>query len=379
MIPLNKNKMKTKLLLSTFLIVALISNAQITTNVSSLPDAGDVLNYKNLDIITDEFLFFGEDVTWDFTGMIGEVPLSEEYLDASTGVNYDQFADTDVLLNLFGAEAYANRNTTNIEIVGIAGGQLLDGLELAEAQEFSEPYVIRRAPLGFGDTYSGTTSFGFSVDIEDFGPLADIIEELNPVEGASVDSIRMTFTLNRSEEVDSYGAVLIGDDSIDALRLVQNDETEIGIDIYVVTGIVDTWISVTDFVDLGELGFEDLVTTNYIFLDETSKEYLLEVNVDQFTQVATGRYNADFTNSIHENSPLLLSVFPNPTSDLLVINGANLSSIDIFNELGQVVISEKLNKKFQIEFSLASLANGLYIVKAQLENGEHITSRIIKE
>lgn len=371
--------MKSYLLSLSALCFVTVLSAQITTSVNSLPDAGDNLEYTTLDVITGQYESMGEGVTWDFTGMLGETPSAEVYLEASSGVNFSQFPETDLLINYGGAEGYANRNTTNIELVGITGGQLLEGVDLPTAQTLSEPYVIRRAPMGYGDSFTGSTSFGYSLSTADFGPLADIFTELNPLEGATIDSIRITFTLSRTETVDSYGEVLLGDEIIPALRLVQNDETEVGIDIYANVGFIGTWISISQFIDADMLGIENLTVTNYIFLDENSKEHLLEVNVDGLTQIATGKYNANFTNSISEENSSKLAFYPNPVQSELVLSGASMSSVSIMNQLGQEVKALQLAKDNSLTLSLEYLSSGVYVVNVTLTSGAVVSEKIIKE
>ncbi len=371
--------MKSYLLsLSALCFVAVLS-AQITTSVNSLPDAGDNLEYTILDVIPEQYESIGEGVTWDFTGMLGETPSEEVYLEASSGVNFSQFPETDLLINYGGADGYANRNTTNIALVGITGGQLLEGLDLPIAQTLSEPYVTRRAPMGYGDSFTGSTSFGYSLSTADFGPLADVFAELNPLEGATIDSIRITFTLSRTESVDSYGEVILGDEVIPALRLVQNDETEVELDIYANAGFIGTWISISQFVDADMLGLENLTVTNYIFLDESSKEYILEVNVDGLTQIATGKYNANFTNSISEEDFFKLVFYPNPIQSELVLSGASMSSVSIMNQLGQEVQSLPLANDNSHTLSLEDLIPGIYAVNVTLTSGEVVSEKIIKE
>ena len=371
--------MKSYLLFLSALCLVSALSAQITTSVNSLPDAGDNLTYKALNVITEQYESMGEGVTWDFTGMLGETPSLEVYLEASSGVNFSQFSETDLLINYGGAEGYANRNTTNIELVGITGGQLLEGVDLPTAQTLSEPYVIRRAPMGYGDSFTGSTSFGYSLSTADFGPLADIFTELNPVEGATVDSIRITFTLSRSETVDSFGEVLLGNEIIPALRLVQNDETEVGVDIYANVGFIGTWISISQFIDADMLGLENLAVTNYIFLDENSKEHLLEVNVDGLTQIATGKYNAHFTNSISEENSSKLAFYPNPVQSELFLSGASKRSVSIMNQLGQEVKAWPLAKDKSHTLSLEDLSPGIYIVNVTLTSGEVVSEKIVKD
>ncbi len=255
--------MKTSsLLLGIIWLISYNAIGQIVTSSSSLPDAGDILEYKTLETITPNYMNSGDNIEWDFTGMTGDVIMQEEYFDASTGENFDQFPETDMIFNFSGADVYANRNTTNIELVGTSGGQLVGGVNIEEAQSFSEPYVIRRAPLGYGDTYSGATSFSFTLAAESLGPLVNVFDAVNPIEGSTLDSIKIGFNLTRSEEVDAYGTVLIGDQSIDALRLVQQDQSVANVEVYLVTDIISTWVNVSEFLDPETLGLQEQSVTS---------------------------------------------------------------------------------------------------------------------
>lgn len=72
--------------------------------------------------------------------------------------------------------------------------------------------------------------------------------------------------------------------------------------------------------------------------------------------------------SLTENQETKLIVYPNPASDLLHIEAKDVCRLDVFNALGQCVISEKMAKdETQLDFS--DLPNGLYLLKVETKNG----------
>jgi hypothetical protein len=80
-----------------------------------------------------------------------------------------------------------------------------------------------------------------------------------------------------------------------------------------------------------------------------------------------------------------LSVYPNPTSDILNVNfsllQATLVQIDIVNQLGQRIISEQLignSAQNAVEFDLSGLARGLYHIEFSVD-GQMATQKIVVE
>ena len=81
---------------------------------------------------------------------------------------------------------------------------------------------------------------------------------------------------------------------------------------------------------------------------------------------------------VNENALLVISVFPNPVKEVLNIltqNGSPISSIQVFDILGRLVIEEKhdFNK-----VDVSNLGNGLLFLKIQTTEGV-VTKKIIKE
>ena len=69
-----------------------------------------------------------------------------------------------------------------------------------------------------------------------------------------------------------------------------------------------------------------------------------------------------------------INIFPNPVENILHIeNSININSLNVFNQIGQLVIESK-NKK--LDFS--NLSKGLYILSLETETGI-ITKKIVKK
>ncbi|MBX2915370.1 MAG: zinc-dependent metalloprotease [Cyclobacteriaceae bacterium] len=90
---------------------------------------------------------------------------------------------------------------------------------------------------------------------------------------------------------------------------------------------------------------------------------------------------------VKEFADLLLSVYPNPThgdSFTLEVKGlpAQISKVQITNLQGQRLISDELSisgSTVRKEFSTAGWANGVYIVRLNLEDGSTIIKKLLKQ
>lgn len=86
---------------------------------------------------------------------------------------------------------------------------------------------------------------------------------------------------------------------------------------------------------------------------------------------------SNLTNSITMNK-FKVNIFPNPTHNYLNIEGNNLSSITIYNVLGNIVLQEKYNDLNKLLINVTDLKLELYILKVQLSNGEFGVFRVLK-
>lgn len=69
------------------------------------------------------------------------------------------------------------------------------------------------------------------------------------------------------------------------------------------------------------------------------------------------------------------SIYPNPANTIIfIISNKEISQVDIFNPLGQLVKTVKTKN-----IPINELANGIYFVKVTFENGSECTTKLMKE
>jgi len=81
--------------------------------------------------------------------------------------------------------------------------------------------------------------------------------------------------------------------------------------------------------------------------------------------------------SVGEITATAVKLYPNPANDILFISSdAKLSKVEVFNLLGQSVMSKTINSK-QSELNISDLDAGMYLIKVYGENGVQ-TQRFLK-
>lgn len=84
------------------------------------------------------------------------------------------------------------------------------------------------------------------------------------------------------------------------------------------------------------------------------------------------------TNHISSESLGSISIYPNPTSSELTVEGEGIYAIEIHDVNGKMVLNEKyLNKKSSAHLNIESLKSGSYIVSVKTERGE-LVEKIVK-
>jgi len=82
--------------------------------------------------------------------------------------------------------------------------------------------------------------------------------------------------------------------------------------------------------------------------------------------------------SVKELSNTKFSVYPNPTTENILVNGViKGSTLEVVNALGQVVYSEVVSNT-KTNVNVANYNNGLYMVRIT-NNGEVITNTFVKQ
>jgi hypothetical protein len=76
----------------------------------------------------------------------------------------------------------------------------------------------------------------------------------------------------------------------------------------------------------------------------------------------------------------LISVYPNPASDMLYINSASeLNSVMVYDVVGQLVKQVNLDRSFTSDLDISDLNNGVYILQVETVSGEYSSSKFVKK
>lgn len=104
------------------------------------------------------------------------------------------------------------------------------------------------------------------------------------------------------------------------------------------------------------------------------------VNDPWFTSYDTGGFDLEAVGVIHDlahgvssNESETVSVYPNPVRDRLSVKGDNIQSIEVFNLVGQLIMSTT-----ETTLDMSNLTEGIYFLRVVLENGM-VTKRIVKQ
>lgn len=111
--------------------------------------------------------------------------------------------------------------------------------------------------------------------------------------------------------------------------------------------------------------------------EEYFKNKLLQINTidldDEETVINLYYSNATDLNEVSESSWV---IWPNPTTEMLHLNGANLSQVNIFSIDGKLVMT--LDNDAQT-INVSHLANGSYLLKATMNDGTVTTQTFVKQ
>ncbi len=367
-------KIKNFTLALTFIAIATQVHSQITVGLSTLPEAGDVLNYDTFDSYNGEgYDMIGEDMTWDFSDLLVSGASQESYLEASAGTAADSFPTADLLVEFIGNEGYALRNSTSISVIGFSGEEF-GGLPIPLTIELDQPFAIRRAPMAFGDVYNTQTNFAAKFPLSDFPALDTLISENNPLgDGVEIDSFAVNWDLSRTEEAVGWGNVIIGDNEVEVLQVLQTDNVETAIEAFIISPLGGTWLDVSGFLPEEFAGQLSINTNTYKYLTEEDKTVYVEfvVNQNLGEAAATGRTKENLVSTSTENVVFSKDIllYPNPANQYLTISSSNheaIQSVEIFDIKGQLLMSVKPNID-QYSVDVSHLENAHYFVKIRTE------------
>jgi hypothetical protein len=360
--------MKTKLFTIALAFISVNALAQITVTDSDIISVGDIV-YQAVDSLPSNSITIGNsgaNQTWDFSSLQDmEVDIIEVI--SPVGTPYENIhPDANMCVEIDDELMYLDKSSTGLEMVGYGDIPL--------------NMLMTPLPLVYGlSQQSGPNTMMDSVFPNMFIPdsLAPFIS-FNPAYD-QVDSLKINVVITSEFNVDAWGNVTIPLGTFDALRLKVEETTTTDFYAYCSSslGLGGGWYSVPAQL----FPSETEITNRYQWWsnDPSVKFMLAELEMDSLsnnvefvtflTETQTTAVNDLLSNSI--------SVFPNPTSDKIIVNtdlkNCNYELVDV---KGSVITSDNFN--YSTEIDLSKNAKGIYFLKLKSQN-EIITKKIIIE
>jgi hypothetical protein len=150
-------------------------------------------------------------------------------------------------------------------------------------------------------------------------------------------------------------------------------------DSYTVT-VIDHLMNdaITEIADVTETKYVDEVSSEEVAIDRSYKvkavypecesEFALADNGDDFIRISNV--------SVGENQLSNVRLYPNPTSGQLSIEADHMTTVSVFDLVGQCLI-QMTAKDGQTTLDMSQLQNGIYLIKVSTTNGS-VMQRVVK-
>ena len=346
-------KKNMTLFVAFFVLMAGTLQAQITIESSDMPSANDTIRLStglNVDFI--DYTQTGEDFVWDFSGLY---PVSQ------TVDTFQRLTDTPYRIFFFYKANLGLHRSLNIPIPGLpisnifdyykktgsaytyAGyGAMLNGIPLPLA--YTNPDVIYRFPMRYGDADSSTS--GLSIGIDNLG--------------------YMLIARARKNSVDGWGTLITPYGTMDVLR-VKSEVTEYD----------------SLYLDSLNAGIPlNRHYTEYKWLGKNSREPLLQITSSGFGVFATyiDSIRSNFLRIKETETKNVVTLFPNPASTTfeMVLNKPLHEKVflKIIDQVGKSVFVKTYyvnSNKMSVNLENNHLPTGDYIVILQWN--KHLITR----
>ncbi len=338
--------------------------AQPTITNAIFPEVGDVGMTGNAPMPGVDLGTTGGSQTWDWADLNALTMDTIEVNDAASGTGAGLFPNADLRISAFNGENYIEVTNNQVKAVGFIGQDPLGfGVELDVV--YNPAQTLLETPISFMDTKNFQFGFieGASPDILPPGFLDSL--------GIEVDSLRVTYTADRIEEVDAWGTMIIPNGSYEVLRIKATEYTNTKVE-----GLVEVIPGFPQWVDPATLGVNlpgagPDTLQYYSFLSPSSKTPIAEVTVDfGSTEANAVTFKIDDeVVSVKDVAGLDVDMkaVPNPAINEVdfQINGVPSGNytLKLYNILGKVILEQEQNLtgKDIISSDISALNRGTYI------------------
>ena len=219
--------------------------------------------------------------------------------------------------------------------------------------------------------WTGDYSWGWSLDNvivqQPQGNAPDMVTDMLPVDGATDVEIMLSTTGVKMVDFNFTPAVT-GDAATsynisigtDTAGTSWGEVTDVPTDVDITYGSTD------------EVGWQPS-TTYYWFITAVNAAGTTASNVQSFTTSATNPLGVD------DYETKVFKAFPNPVADMLTIQGnLPIEQVEVFNQLGQSILTVKENALENNQIDLSRLNAGIYFVEITSETKTE-TLRVVKK
>lgn len=367
-------------LLPFLLANALALPAQITVQPSTLPRVGDTLRTAVDNLPSNISMgVSGPNQRWDFSSL--QSPFTRQTLirAASEGMYTRQFPNASMMTPLSdNAEAYyratSNAQQQTFQVLGLFGKDPVNfGIDVLT--KLNPPLVERRAPLQYRDNHHTEAALLLAFSADDLP--AAVLNQL-PI---TPDSLRVRVSIDRDDEVDAWGKLVIPGGIYDVLREKRREVRETRVDAKI--GFLG-WQDITALIPNSEFAGKD-TTLYYYFLSNDAKEPIAIATMDATQQRPVRvEYKAnDLTTDVQNVKALKPGVyaFPNPAIVNVRFEFSNLPAgnykLSIYNILGSEVWHQRyyINGQRIEKVDISSLRKGTYLYSLQDDRGRTISTK----
>lgn len=154
---------------------------------------------------------------------------------------------------------------------------------------------------------------------------------------------------------------------------------------------IDAVASVEDgaeFTGIGEYNYGDEATLtvipneNYTFVCWVDEDGVFVSDETSFS--LTAQLDRTFTALLYfyvgtdESFESSICLYPNPTKGTFMVSGNNINNIEVYNAMGQLILSKEVSSESQCNVDLSNQPNGVYVLRLNNAQGTAI-KKIVKE
>jgi len=364
------------LILYSFLFCSPLQ-AQVVVTSESFPVAGDTL-FTRVDITP--MISTGRSgpmQTWEFDNLSSPALNETIFVNPNFGSS-TAFNDATALnIGDGGTEFYYDSDENAFFELGIFGADPLLGVFNVNAR-YTQPLILRRAPLNYGDVNQQSTNllFPFSSEI-----IPDTFLNSLPFQP---DSIRLNIAIQRADTVDAYGTLNVNMVGYEVLREKRIEIRTVGVDALLpFVGWQDVTPIINQILPQFGAGSSDTLRSYYYFAEDL-KEPVAVVGVnDMDTPQRVEFRDLMMTNldGFSFNQPINITAAPNPSIGFVefVITNAPSSvyKLKVRNIIGQTLWDKDIfvSGRERIRVDLTHLKRGTYFYSLTDQSGNVISTK----